>query len=132
MYELAYHINSNLEEAEVKNLIQQVEALVTQNGGTVSSSREAKKVHLSYPIDHQHFAFMCVMDFSGPAEMLEGINDQLKLQEGILRFLIIRKPEVKELRTFGEQRMRKVRTHTAPTTHPLQTKKEATPGEEKE
>ena len=131
MYELAYHLNQNLEEAEVKTRAQDVELLLTQNGGTIVSSREPKKVHLSYPIAHQHGAYMGVVDFSGPADMIEGLNAQLKLQEGILRYLIIAKPEDKDIRMFGEQRNRKMRTHTAPVASTLP-KKEVTPGEEKE
>ncbi len=129
MYELAYHMKPDLEEAKIKTHMQDVESLITQNGGTVSTSRDPKKVHLSYPITRHHEAYMGVMDFSGPADMLAGVNAQLKLQEGILRFLIIHKPEGKELRTFGEQRSRKIRTHVTPTPKPIE---KASPAEEKQ
>lgn len=130
MYELAYHIDPKLEEAQVKIRMQEVESLIVQNGGTVMVSREAKKVRLSYPIEHQRSAYMGLLDFSGPTDMLSAVNAQLKLQNDILRFLIIAKPE-KELRVLGEQRARKIRTHAVQPSAP-QTKKEITPGEEKE
>jgi len=132
MYELAYHINQNLDEAEVKNRMREIESTVEQSGGTVVTSREPKKVRLSYSIAHQRGAYMGVLDFSGPTDMIKNIDAHLKLQEGILRFLIITKPEGKELRAFGEQRTRRLRTHTVVTGQTAEQKKEHAPGEEKE
>ena len=131
MYELAYHLKQHIEEAERKTHMQEVESLLVQYGATIIASREPKETRLSYPIAHEHGAYMGVIDFTGPTDMIAGINSQLQLQESILRFLIISKPEDKDIRMFGEQRSRKMRTHTAPSTTAIP-KKEVTPGEEKE
>ena len=111
MYELAYHMHPNLEEADVTKGMRDIGSLVTKNGGVVVMSHDPKKIRLSYPIDHQRSAYFGVMDFSAPTEMIAEFNAQLKLQGDIMRFLITVKPEGKELRMFGDQRTRKVRTH---------------------
>ena len=135
MYELAFHIIPDLEEAAVTARAQDIESLITQTGGSVVASRAPKKIHLSYPISHQHYAFFGVVDFNAETEMITGLNAQLKLQDGVLRFLIIKKTDGKELRTLGDPRIRRTRTHVAPTHQPSTNtgiKKEAAPTEEKQ
>lgn len=116
-YELAYHITPDLEEAAAKTRGQELETLLTQSGGAVVTSREPKKIHLSYPLAHKHYAYFGVMDFSASAEAIENINAQMKLQEGILRFMVVKKPQVKEVRALGD-RSRSRRVHVAPTHKP--------------
>ncbi len=113
-YELAYHITPDMEESAVPARVQELEAIVAQNGGAVSASREAKKIHLSYPLEHKHYAYFGVVDFQADTDSIESLNAQLKLQEGILRFMIVKKPDLKEVRTLGDHRARAAR-RVAPT-----------------
>ena len=113
-YELAYHITPDLEEAAVTSRAKELEIIVTQNGGSLGMIREPKKIHLSYPLAHKHYAYFGVVDFTATTDAIESLNAQLKLQEGIIRFLIVKKPEVKELRTLGDHRARSAR-RVAPT-----------------
>ena len=131
-YELAYHLFSDLEEAEVTARMQGVESLITDNGGSIVQSREPKKMHLSYPVNHKHYAHFGVLDFQAPAEMIEKLNAQMKLQDGVLRFLLISKPTEggKELRVLGDQRARKAHMQIAPTHRPS-TEPKVAPTEEK-
>ena len=135
VYELAFHITPDLEEAAMGTRTQDIESLITQNGGSITAVRIPKKIHLSYPITHKHYAFFGVVDFQSEAEALESLNAQLKLQEGVLRFLIVKKPAGKagkELRTLGDPRIRRTRTHVAPThTANMEQRKEQVPGDEK-
>lgn len=118
-YEMVYHITPDVEETAARARALELETLVTQSGGSVIGTREVKKIHLSYPLSHKHYAFFGLVDFTAPADAITGIDAQMKLQEGILRFLITKKPVAKELRTLGDHRARKVRsTHVAPTHKP--------------
>lgn len=118
MYELAFHISPDIEESAASARARDVETLINQGGGSVTASREPKKIHLSYPLAHHHYAYFVVVDFESQPEAIDQLDAQMKLQEGILRFLILKKPDANsELRTFGEHRPRSsLRTHTAPTT----------------
>ncbi|OGN29169.1 MAG: 30S ribosomal protein S6 [Candidatus Yanofskybacteria bacterium RIFCSPLOWO2_01_FULL_49_25] len=114
LYELAYHITPDLEEAAVKAKMSEVESVVTQNGGVVVLSRDPRRMHLSYPIAHKHYAFFGVLDFQGNPEGITAIDSQMKLHEGILRYMVLKKPEEgKEIRSLGD-RLRKARS-VAPT-----------------
>lgn len=116
IYELAYHIAPELEEQEVKKKMSEVEGVVTQNGGVVVLSRDPRRMHLSYPIAHKHYAFFGTLDFRAEPEKIAAIESHMKLHEGILRFMVLQKPaEDKEIRTLGD-RLRRARM-TAVTHH---------------
>ena len=111
-YELAYHINPDLEEAAVRVQVQELNDLIAQNGGSVSISRDPRKSHLSYPIKNKHYAYFGLMDFTALPEVIEKVNAQIKLQNSVLRYLLLAKPDMKELRILGQHRSRpRVRTH---------------------
>lgn len=115
-YELAYHLMADIEESAALARMHELEKLITSQGGNIIASREPKKIHLSYPLSHKHYAFFGVMDFRGMPELIEELNQQMKLQEGILRYMIVKKPEEgKELRTLGDQRSKKAQVRVAPT-----------------
>lgn len=112
-YELAYHLNPDIEENEVKARAEELEAVISRSGALVLTSREPKRKHLSYPLNHKKYSYFGVLDFSGGPETLEKINAQLKLQNGLLRYLLTKKEQAdKEFRVLGGERLRpKMRTH---------------------
>ena len=112
-YELAYHLNPDLEEAKVRTHVQELNELVTKSGGSVLTAREPRRIHLSYPVKNKGYAYFGVTDFAAPAETIEKINAQMKLQNGLLRYLLLVKPDIKDLRILGEHRARPrlVKTH---------------------
>ncbi|MBI2062739.1 MAG: 30S ribosomal protein S6 [Candidatus Yanofskybacteria bacterium] len=112
-YELAYHLGPDLEEIDIKAQTQELSALVTQAGGSILTSKVPQRVHLSYMIKNKQYANFGILDFSAPTETIEKINSQIKLQGGILRYLLLKKPdEGKELRILGQYRSRpRIKTH---------------------
>lgn len=117
-YELAYHINSDLDEAAVKARVQELADLITQNGGSILTSREPRKSHLSYPIKNKNYAYFGIMDFAALPETIEGVNAHMKLQNSVLRYLLLAKPDGKDLRILGQHRSRPrtIKTHKPTTT----------------
>lgn len=111
-YELAYHLNPDLEEAEVRVQVQEINDLIAQNSGSILISRNPRKSHLSYPIKNKSYAYFGIMDFGAMPEVIEKVNAQMKLQNNVMRYLLLAKPDIKELRILGQHRSRsRVRTH---------------------
>ena len=105
-YELAFHLNPDLEEAEVRVRLQELDGLIAQSGGSTLTSRDPRKSHLSYPIKNKHYAYFGLIDFSALPETIEKVNAQMKLQSGVMRYLLLAKPDIKELRILGQHRSR--------------------------
>lgn len=112
-YELAYHLNPDLEEAEIKRQMQELSDLITRVGGSVLNFKMPQRIHLSYAIKNKGYSNFGLMDFTAPVETAEKISEQMKPQTNVLRYLVTKKPEEgKELRILGQYRSRpRIRTH---------------------
>ncbi|MBI2068503.1 MAG: 30S ribosomal protein S6 [Candidatus Yanofskybacteria bacterium] len=69
-YELAFHLNPNLEESKVQETKQALEKSITGRNGNVLFSREPEKMRLSYQIKHNDNAFFGYIQFT-----VENAND---------------------------------------------------------
>src|SRR5262245_9076065 len=97
-YELAFHISSNLDEADIQKTRQDLEKALTSNGGIISFAKDPEKMRLAYPIKHQPNAFFGFFNFNleSPEESLTKIRDEVRLNNNVLRFLILKhEPEPK-------------------------------------
>jgi len=93
VYELAFHLNPDLEEAQVKQSAQNIENYITSNGGVVSFKKEPEKIRLSYLIKHRKLAYFGYYHFSLElVEELIKIDEQARLDKDILRYMIIKTP----------------------------------------
>lgn len=92
-YELAFHLNPNLDEAKVHEIKQNLENIITSNGGVISYSKEPEKIRLSYEIKHNRNSFFSYIQFNlSESKALDELNEQIKLNPDILRYLIIKLP----------------------------------------
>jgi len=90
-YELAFHITANLDDAEVQKTRQDLEKYITSNGGTVTFTKEPEKGRLAYPILHQTSSFFGFFNFIlESTDGVEKIRDEIRLNNNILRFIIIK------------------------------------------
>jgi ribosomal protein S6 len=92
-YELAFHLNPNLEDAKVQEIRQNIESIVTSNKGVISYSKEPEKTHLSYEVKHFGNSLFGYIQFNlSESQALDELNEQLKLNPEVLRYLIIKLP----------------------------------------
>lgn len=95
------------DEKELPGKMAEIEKIITQNDGEILKSQEPKKKHLSYPIKQNHYANFGVLEFQAPAEAIDKINAQMKLQNDVLRYLLIKSlGEGKVLRTLVPSKRR--------------------------
>ena len=93
IYELAFHLNPNVEESKVQQTGQQIEEYVTSNGGIISFRKEPERARLSYPIKHNKSAYFGYLHFTlNSPESLTKIDEQVKLNNDIVRYLLVKVP----------------------------------------
>lgn len=90
-YESLYIITPELEEEAVKASVQKFAGIVTANGGEVTSLDEWGKRKLAYPIDYKTEGYYVLMTFSSGPEFPAELERNFKIDENIVRFLVIRK-----------------------------------------
>lgn len=92
-YELAFHLNPNLEEVKVLEIKQNIETIITSDKGVISYSKEPEKIRLSYDIKHHGNSYFGYIQFNlSEAQALKELGEQLKLNPDVLRYLILKLP----------------------------------------
>ena len=95
-YELTYIIDTALEEEARKELIEKVSALIAQNGGEVEKVDETwGKRRLAYPINDKPEGYYVLVTMQAPAELPKEIERNLRINENVLRSLVIKLEEKK-------------------------------------
>ena len=93
-YEMIYIIDTGLEEAARKELIEKVSALITANGGEIEKVDETwGKRRLAYAIDYKTEGWYVLVTFKAPAELPRELERNLQINENVLRYLVVKLEE---------------------------------------
>jgi len=79
-YELAFHINQNLEESRIMTIANELKDELVKGGATVTFAKEPERQRLSYPIKHNEGSFFGYIQFN-----MAGHEDDLPAQAGLPR-----------------------------------------------
>lgn len=92
-YELVFIVTPEIEETATAEIVEKVKGWITETGGTIESSEEWGRQKLAYLIrnlkEGQYYLFNLKLDPSAVATL----ERNFRLQESILRFLIINQDE---------------------------------------
>ncbi len=91
-YELGFLIDGNIPENEHPKVIQTVKDLLLEKGATLISEIDFGRKKLNYPIKKSLKANFFVFEFTIEACEIKTIENTLKLEKEILRFLTTKKP----------------------------------------
>jgi ribosomal protein S6 len=96
-YELTYLIALDLSEQEVKDLSDKVRDFIQQEEGKIERLAKPSKRRLGYPIREKSEVFLISLDFSLAPEKLVTLENKLKSENQILRYIITIKEKVSEI-----------------------------------
>jgi small subunit ribosomal protein S6 len=88
-YEIVYIFDSALAEEAVNQKLERFHALLTQDGGEVTATDHWGRRQLAYPIGKKEAGYYVVVQFRATAESLPEFERLLKLDEELLRHLIV-------------------------------------------
>lgn len=127
-YELTYIIDTALEEEARKELIEKISSLIAQNGGEVEKVDETwGKRRLAYPINDKPEGYYVLVTMQAPAELPKEIERNLRINENVLRSLVIKVEEKKHsvkprpVRTPVAAPVQEAAPEEAPTAAPVET-----------
>lgn len=93
-YEIAVVVSAMLEDEERAAVIDRVKDLVTRFGGTVADVEDWGKKTLAYEIQKMREAFYYFVHFeSDDAECPNNLEQQLRIMDGVIRYLVVREDE---------------------------------------
>ena len=94
-YELIYIIDTTVEEAARKELIEKFNGVITANGGEVVKVEEWGKRRLAYAIDYKTEGYYVYVAFNGVAELPKELNRNLGINENVIRSQVVKLLEKK-------------------------------------
>ena len=93
-YEIATVLSAKLEDEERAAIIEKIKGLVERYEGTVTAVDEWGKKKLAYEIEKMSEAFYYFVHFeSDNTDCPNEMEQQLRIMDGVIRYLVVRKDE---------------------------------------
>ncbi|MBX3013983.1 MAG: 30S ribosomal protein S6 [Caldilineaceae bacterium] len=92
-YEVVYVGQSGLDDEGVNTLNERFAQIVTTYGGQISSTEPWGRRNLAYPIKKHFSGHYVLQRFQMPAEGTNEVDRFLRLNEDVIRYLIVRTGE---------------------------------------
>ena len=92
-YEIMFIVKATMESADVKKSAETYKNLIETLKGKVVEAKELGEKKLAYPIKKELNGYYCVMQVEADKEAIQEFDRKIRLDETILRHLIIRQEE---------------------------------------
>ena len=93
-YETLFVVNPELTEEATKAVIEKFTAIIAE-AGTVTEVKEWGKRRLAYPINDMNEGYYVYVDFEADSALPTELERRFRIDEQILRSIVIRQPEKK-------------------------------------
>jgi small subunit ribosomal protein S6 len=100
-YEILLMFDPELPEERQSEIVERTRELVQRGGGTVEGHDVWGRRRLAYEIDHKTDGTYHLLTFTAETETLEEISRVLKITDGVMRHLAVRRSERRPGRTVA-------------------------------
>lgn len=90
-YEILFIMPNKFTDDEAQKVFKKVAELITSNDGKISLENYWGKKKFAYPINHEYYGYYGLYEFDLERTLIAKINDTLRLDKEIVRFLIVKK-----------------------------------------
>jgi small subunit ribosomal protein S6 len=90
LYDLMLVISATADDERRAKILADTEAQITSGGGTIERNDDWHTRALAYEIRHQTEGEYHLLQFTGPSSVLESLSHALRIDDGVLRFRIIK------------------------------------------
>ena len=92
-YEGIFIVDPDIQAEASKGVVTQLQELVSKNGGRVDGVQDWGKKRLAYPIKKKQEGQYVLLNFQMDSKLAKKIEQNLKLNDNLLRYMIINKDE---------------------------------------
>ncbi len=89
-YEMGVIVKAGLDDETYQAEMERVKGLIDRFGGTIEKVDDWGRRRLAYPIEKQTEGMYTFITFESGSEAPAEIESRIRLQENVLRFLIVR------------------------------------------
>ena len=95
-YELTLVLDPELTSENQKKALAQIKKLITSFKGKANKVEDWGKKTLAYPIRKKTAGIFHLLKLDLPAESIKGLDQKLRLEDNLIRFLLVRIVEKKD------------------------------------
>lgn len=92
-YEMMFIVKATIDEEAVKTVYENTKAIITSMKGEITDSKELGNKKLAYPIKKEITGYYFVLNFVGSEEIVNELDRKSRIDENMLRHMIIRLDE---------------------------------------
>jgi len=96
-YELVYILPPDTTEAQVAELHQQIEAVVSRMSGQIDRMENWGRRRLAYEIAHQKEGVYVLEVINGSGELMKELDRRLRVMDQVMRHMVVRVDEEKQV-----------------------------------
>ena len=90
LYDLTLLLSTTASDEDRAKVLSDVESAITGGGGSIERRDDWGTRPLTYRINHQRDAEYHLLQFTGPATLLENLSHSLRITDNVLRHRIIK------------------------------------------
>ena len=83
-------LSTEVDEDRRAKILTDAEAQIASGGGAIERNDDWRTRALAYEIRHQREGEYHLIQFTGPASLIEAVSHNLRIDDGVLRFRIIK------------------------------------------
>jgi small subunit ribosomal protein S6 len=103
LYEVMFIVQPDLEGEELEGAINAVKELVEKENGEVLSVKKMGKRKMAYEIKDFKEGFYTILNLQAPSEVVAALDHFFKVNEGYLRYIVVRMHEEKKKQKNEEE-----------------------------
>lgn len=90
-YEIMFIVKATLDDTALGNVTKEVQSLINNNNGKVIEFKDMGRKKLAYPINKEVSGFYYLINAEASNETIQEFDRKLRINENILRHLILKK-----------------------------------------
>lgn len=90
-YELLYIVSNELTDEAKASVVEKLNAVVTDNGGTIDGVDKWGTRKLAYPINYKTEGYYVLVNFTAPATLPDELERVMRITDAVIRFMIVKK-----------------------------------------
>ena len=88
-YEMMFIVKTTIDEAAVKTTADNLKSIITSMKGEIIEEKDLGQKKLAYPINKEITGFYYVVDFNADNELIAELDRKAKIDENVIRHMII-------------------------------------------
>ena len=105
-YETVFIVTPVLSEAQVAEVADKFQGVITENGGSIVNEEHWGPKKLAYPIQKKSTGFYFLVEFTGEGSIINTLETQFRRDERIIRFLTFKQD--KYAKEYADRRRAKL------------------------